>query len=270
MSEEERRGAGEALEGFAATVAALRDPERGCPWDRRQTHATLRRYVIEECCELAEAIDAGDDAGMREELGDVLLQVALHAQLGSERGAFTLEEVIQGIDAKMIRRHPHVFGDASAEEALRGWEAAKRAERGGVGGVLDGVPRSLPSLQRAQQVSARAATVGFDWPEAQEVLAKIDEELGEVREALAAQDAAAVEEEIGDLLFSVVNLARKCGIQGEDALRGTVDKFERRFRMMEAALGASGRRAEEATLEELEGLWVAAKEQLKREGGGGR
>ena len=242
-------------------VARLRAPD-GCPWDREQTHSSLRALLVEECHEVIDAIERVDDANLREELGDLLLHVVMHAQMAAERGAFTLEEITAGICEKMIRRHPHVFGESKAadsNEVLKQWEAIKRQEKGGSTGVLDGITASLPALLRAQTVQKKAARVGFDWPDAEPVFAKLEEETAEIREAVARQDPAAIEAEIGDLLFSAVNLARKLGVDAETALSGTIKRFTARFRHIEGALFADGRRLEDTPLEELDRLWEQAK-----------
>jgi MazG family protein len=242
-------------------VARLRGPD-GCPWDREQTHSSLRALLVEECHEVIDAIERVDDANLREELGDLLLHVVMHAQMAAERGAFTLEEISAGICEKMIRRHPHVFGESQAadtEAVLQQWEVIKRQEKGEATGVLDGIAASLPALLRAQTVQKKAARVGFDWPDAEPVFAKIEEETAEIREALARDDQAAVEAEIGDLIFSAVNLSRKLGVDAETALTGTIKRFTARFRRIEETLGAEGRRLEDTPLEELDRLWDQAK-----------
>lgn len=242
-------------------VARLRSPD-GCPWDREQTHSSLRALLVEECHEVIDAIERVDDANLREELGDLLLHVVMHAQMAAERGAFTLDEISAGICEKMIRRHPHVFGESRAtdtEAVLKQWEAIKRQEKGGSTGVLDGIAASLPALLRAQTVQKKAARVGFDWPDAEPVFAKIEEETAEIREALARDDRAAVEAEIGDLLFSAVNLSRKLEVDAETALSGTIKRFTARFRHIENALRAEGRILEDTPIEELERLWEQAK-----------
>jgi MazG family protein len=242
-------------------VARLRAPD-GCPWDREQTHSSLRALLVEECHEVIDAIERVDDANLREELGDLLLHVVMHAQMAAERGAFTLEEITAGICEKMIRRHPHVFGESKAadsNEVLKQWEAIKQQEKGGSAGVLDGITASLPALLRAQTVQKKAARVGFDWPDAEPVFAKLEEETAEIREAVARQDPAAIEAEIGDLLFSAVNLSRKLGVDAETALSGTIKRFTARFRHIEGSLFADGRRLEDTPLEELDRLWEQAK-----------
>lgn len=250
------------LQELADIVARLRSPG-GCPWDRRQTHASLKRYLVEESAELLDAIDERDDAAIEDELGDLLLQVFLHAQIGAEEARFDVQSAARRICEKMLRRHPHVFGDAEAETpdaVVRQWEEIKREERGGEpDSALSGIPRHLPALHRAHDVQKKAARVGFDWPDVEGVVAKIEEELDEVREALDAGDSENLAAEIGDLLFAVVNLGRFRGLLAEELLHGTVRKFERRFQRMESLLGESGKRPEACSLDELDALWEQAK-----------
>ncbi len=241
----------------------LRDPDGGCPWDLEQTFDTIAPYTIEEAYEVADAILSGDRSALREELGDLLLQVVFHAQMATDEGSFTIWDVISAINAKMIRRHPHVFGDAdigTAEAQTANWEAIKAAERAdkakGAASALADVPRALPALMRADKLAKRAARVGFDWPDADGVLAKIREELGEVEQALASGDADHITEEVGDVLFAVANLARKVGVAPETALRAANDKFTRRFQAMEVRAGTG---FEALSLEEKEALWQAVK-----------
>lgn len=240
--------------------ARLRAPD-GCPWDREQSHASLRNNLLEECYEVLEALDAGDMERLREELGDLLMQIYLHAQLAREEGIFDLADVFAGISAKLIRRHPHVFGEttvAGSAEVLRNWEAIKASEReeGGGGSLLDGVPKTLPALAYAQAIGRRAARVGFDWTQVEEVWAKVEEELEELRRARPEERA----EELGDLLFALVNLARWLEIEAEDALRATNAKFHRRFAWLEEQARASGRPLEELPMAEMDALWEEAKE----------
>ncbi len=242
-------------------VKRLRAPD-GCPWDREQTHKSLRPALVEECYEVVDAIDAEDDVNFCEELGDLLLHVVMHAEMAGERGAFAFDAVVAGICEKLIRRHPHVFGGATAEgsdEVLKQWEQIKRTEKGEGASVLDGLPKALPALMRAQNVQKKVARVGFDWDEVGPVLDKIAEETAEVREAVAGGDADAVRDEIGDLLFSVVNLSRKLKVESEIALTESTNKFVRRFRAVESAVRASGRAVEDCSLAELDGLWEAEK-----------
>jgi len=250
-------------------MARLRDPERGCPWDRVQSFATIAPYTIEEAYEVAEACERGDPAALKDELGDLLFQVVFHARMAEEAGLFAFDDVARAIADKMLRRHPHVFGDTViADEAAQtvAWEAHKAAERrakaketGIAESALDGVGSALPALTRAEKLQQRAARVGFDWPEVPPILDKIEEEVEELREALAAGDAARIEDETGDLLFAVVNLARRAGSDPEQALRAACRKFERRFRRVEARLAATGRAPETASLDEMEAEWENAK-----------
>lgn len=246
-------------------MARLRDPERGCPWDRLQTFKTIAPYTVEEAYEVADAIEREDLSALREELGDLLLQVVYHARLAEEAGLFGFEEVAAGIGDKLVSRHPHVFGKADIKDAVqqtRDWEWRKAAERAAKaqGGVLDGVPVGLPSLSRAEKLQKRAARVGFDWPVLAPVFGKIREELTELEQEVSARsDAARLSDELGDVLFAVANLARKLGVDPEQALRGTNRKFERRFRHVEARLAEGGRGPEQATLDEMDGYWDEAK-----------
>ena len=236
-------------------VARLRAPD-GCPWDRDQTHASLRGALIEECYEVIDAIERADDANLKEELGDLLLHVVMHAQMAGERSAFTLEEVAAEICEKMIRRHPHVFGDKLAEDSeavLRQWDQIKRAEKGKPAGVLGALPASMPALLRAQNAQKKAARVGFDWPDAGPVFEKMQEEILEVRSALAAGDAKAVEDEVGDILFTAVNLARKLHVDAETTLAAATNRFIKRFHAVERELG--DRKMEETPLDELDRIW---------------
>ncbi len=253
------------LQRLRAIVARLRAPG-GCPWDREQTHASLRTALVEETYEVLAAIEADDDANLREELGDLLLHVVMHSQMAAERGAFDFDAVAREIAEKMVRRHPHVFGDDRAADSaavLVRWDEIKRQEKAARGETtaepsrLDGVPPALPALMRAQKVQEKAAKVGFDWRQKEEVLAKVREEIAEVEQAAGTPDAVA--EEIGDLLFSAVNLARWHRLDAETALRHATDKFSRRFRHVEAALRERGQAWETATYEELDSLWNAAK-----------
>jgi tetrapyrrole methylase family protein/MazG family protein len=235
--------------------------DQGCPWDREQTHQTLRRYMLEEAYEVVEAIDAGDADHLCEELGDVLLQVVFHAQLASEAGDFDLHDIVQAITSKLVRRHPHIFGDVDAPtpaDVRRNWEAIKRLERGARGpeSALAGVSAALPALSRADAVQKRAAKVGFDWEDVQGPVGKVREELDEVLSAAPE----AVEGEVGDLLFAVVNLARMLQIDPEVALTGTTAKFTRRFQYIEEQAGVQGRQITELTLSEMDILWNAAKQ----------
>ena len=245
-------------------MACLRDPQTGCPWDVEQTFSTIAPYTIEEAYEVAGAIDRGDLEQLQDELGDLLLQVVFHAQMAKEAGAFDFDAVAGSIVAKMVRRHPHVFGDAqvaSAAAQTRAWEAHKAEERASAGHdrVLDGVSPGLPALLRAHKLGKRAAGVGFDWPDAAGARAKIDEELDELSGAVEEADAAAVAEEVGDLLFAVANLGRKLGVNPEEALRRANGKFESRFAQVEQAVQASGDDWSAFDLAALEALWGRAK-----------
>lgn len=249
-----------------AIMARLRDPKGGCPWDVEQDFSTIAPYTIEEAYEVAEAIAQNDMAALREELGDLLLQVVFHAQMAQEAGLFSFEDVAHAIGEKMIRRHPHVFSDAeikTAEAQTANWETIKEAERKTKkkdARILSDVPSALPALMRAQKLQKRAARVGFDWPDVNGVIAKITEEMLEVDEAIKSGDANHTEEEIGDLLFAVVNLARFQGVDAESALRAANQKFTRRFEAVEDGLAAQNKPFHAATLDEMEALWVAAKE----------
>jgi ATP diphosphatase len=258
------------IDRLVAVMAALRDPERGCPWDLEQDFASIAPYTIEEAYEVAEAIRNADLHELRDELGDLLLQVVYHSRMAEERAAFDFDAVAAQVADKMIRRHPHVFADSavdSADAQTAHWERQKEAERaakataeGRNPSALDGLALGLPALMRAAKLQKRAARVGFDWPEAQEVFAKLDEELAELRhEVDSGGGDARTRDELGDLLFTVANLARKLDIDPEAALRDTNAKFERRFRAIERALAARGQRAEDCSLETLEALWQQAK-----------
>ncbi|UCI05766.1 nucleoside triphosphate pyrophosphohydrolase [Mesorhizobium sp. B1-1-8] len=258
-------------------MAALRAPKTGCPWDIEQNFSTIAPYTIEEAYEVADAIARGDFDDLREELGDLLLQVVYHAQMAEEAGEFAFGDVVEAITTKMIRRHPHVFGDEKARSAgmAKGmWEKIKAAEKADKrnsriargldpedngSGYLDSVPVALPALTRALKLQEKAARVGFDWSEAASILDKIEEEIGELREALANGDAAPIKDEFGDMLFAVVNLGRHLKLDAEAALSGTNDKFRSRFHYVERELVASGSSPEKATLDEMEALWQQAK-----------
>ena len=234
---------------LAEIMRRLRDPETGCAWDREQTFASIAPYTIEEAYEVADAIERRDMDDLKEELGDLQLQVVYHARIAEEVGAFTLDDVIASICAKMIRRHPHIFGQAADSP---GWETLKAAERGSAS-AIDGVARALPALKRAEKLQKRVARVGFDWPDAAGPRAKVDEELAEIE---AAETPAETHSEIGDLLFSVVNYARHLGIDPEAALRETNDRFVARFKKVEAL---SDGPLSAMSVEELETLWQCAK-----------
>ena len=245
-------------------MAALRDPATGCPWDKLQTFETIAPYTIEEAYEVADAIARQDFTALPDELGDLLFQVVYHAQLAEEAGKFTFADVAAAIADKMVRRHPHVFGEAAARDAAaqtHAWEEQKRTERAerAETGTLAGVALGLPALTRAEKLAKRAARVGFDWANAAAVLDKLEEEAAELRAELAEADPARLADEVGDLLFVLVNLARKLNLDPEACLRGANQKFSRRFGAVEAALAAEGRTPAEATLAEMEAAWQAAK-----------
>ena len=247
-------------------VARLRAPD-GCPWDREQTHESLRAALVEECYEAIEAIEKSDDANLREELGDLLLHVVMHAHMAGERSVFTFEEVVEGICEKLIRRHPHVFGTGKAEdttEVLRQWEQIKREEKGDRASVMDGLPASLPALMRAQISQKKAARVGFDWDEASQVFEKVEEEIAELKEAIALGKKRQIEEEMGDLFFTMVNLARKLGVDSETSLAGSSTKFINRFKAVEAEIEAGGRKIEEASPQEMNAIWDKNKAEAAR------
>jgi tetrapyrrole methylase family protein / MazG family protein len=269
-------------------MATLRAP-KGCPWDRKQTHESLKPYLLEETYEVLETIDQRDAAKLREELGDVLLQVLFHSQIAAEAGTFTIEDVLEVLSAKLIRRHPHVFGNGdpttnptNGEQVLSQWEDIKRAERQAAGGAqsaLDGVPKTLPALLRAYQTQARAARVGFDWPHnavgLEQIFGKIAEEMSELREALSESEKIApsssaegtgrenIEGELGDMLFSLVNLARFLKVNPEEALRGSTNRFTDRFHLVEAQAAEADRVLSDMPLSEMDALWETAKERLR-------
>ncbi|MGB7876227.1 MAG: nucleoside triphosphate pyrophosphohydrolase [Anaerolineales bacterium] len=255
-------GEGTSFEAFQEIVAHLRAPD-GCPWDREQTHESLRTHLLEESYEALEAIDAGDVDGMREEFGDLLLQIVLHAQIANEEGEFSINSLIKGIHDKIVRRHPHVFGEVKLDGVkgvLHNWEKLKEAERKGTGknerGLLDGVPKSLPALTQAQEYQDRAARVGFDWPVVEGVLEKVVEEIQEIKAAMNDEELA---EEIGDLFFVLVNLARWKKVDAESALRETNLKFKKRFAYVEQGAKRQGRELSTMSLEEMDALWDEAK-----------
>jgi MazG family protein len=255
---------GAIFERLLAIMARLRGSD-GCPWDREQTRASLKPFLIEEAYEVLEAIDTGDDRALAEELGDLLFQVVFHAQIGTETEAFTMQEILERLCGKMTSRHPHVFGESrldTAQAVLAQWEAIKQREAARLGGrrsLVDGVPRALPALIRAQRMQSKAARVKFDWPDAESAWKKVEEEVEEVEEALASGDLGHFREELGDLLFSLVNVARLTSIDAEAALQGAVEKFRRRFMDMEAALAAEGKAVTAVSQDELERSWEAMK-----------
>ncbi len=273
------------FDAFVETIARLRAPD-GCPWDREQTHGSIASNMIEEAYEAVDAIEAADTAHLREELGDVLLQVVLQSQIAADAGEFTIDDVCRDVNAKMVRRHPHVFGEVQASDAnevLDLWDQVKLQEKEAAAGdaepaeagLLDGVPRSFPALMQAQKISRKAAATGFEWDSVDDVWAKVREEVAELKEAYAAapkspngkvskeQEGAAVREvelEFGDVLFTLVNVGRKMGLDAEAALRATCQKFRDRFALMEAEARRQGASVEELSLDEQEALWTAAKD----------
>lgn len=255
-----------SFDDLLKTIETLRSP-RGCPWDREQTHQSLKPYAIEEAHEVAEAVDSGRPERLMDELGDLLLQVVLHCQIGREEGTFTMEDVIGNLTAKMIRRHPHVFSDTAVsgtKEVLRNWEEIKKGEKAKKDhtSVMDGIPLSLPGLYRASKIQKKAARVGFDWPDARGPLEKISEEIEEFSRELERDDREAMIGEFGDILFSLVNLSRKLDFDAEDSLRMATAKFEKRFRVVEKRAEERGLDMNRSTLEELDLLWDEAKEEL--------
>ena len=250
------------VQRLVEVMRLLRSP-RGCPWDHKQTLVTLKDHLVEESHEVLDAIDSGDRAKLCEELGDLLLQVVFQAQICAEEKAFTLDDVATSIVEKLIRRHPHVFGTtqvSGAEEVLKNWEQIKKSEKGDTPrSTLDGIPKSLPGLQKAQLVQKRAARVGFDWDDAQGALAKLTEEAGEVQEAAREGDAARVGEEIGDLLFAAVNVCRFYDQNPEAVMQGTIGRFSARFRFIEDRVHALGKQMSDLPLAELDKIWDEAK-----------
>jgi MazG family protein len=244
-------------------VARLRAPD-GCPWDREQTNETLLPGLIEEAYEVAGAVRAEDDQNLREELGDLILLAVMHSQIAGETGRFNIADVLENVTAKLIRRHPHVFGESGVRDTdgvVKQWEAIKREEKTVPGGhYLADLPAALPALMRAQKAQKKAARVNFDWKEMADVLAKVDEELAETKEAMASRDPRAIADEIGDLLFAVVNLARKSKLDAETALQGATDKFVSRFSQVEDELRAGGKELGDVGLEELDEIWNRIKE----------
>jgi MazG family protein len=259
--------AAHAFARLCEIVAKLRAPG-GCPWDREQTNESLVPAVIEEAYEVASAIRANDDPNLREELGDLVLLAVMHSEIAQETGRFRIEEVLEEVTAKLIRRHPHVFATSDVKDAegvVKQWEAIKHEEKNGGGDshYLAGLPAALPALMRAQKAQKKAARVNFDWTEMSDVMAKVDEELGETKEALATGDAAKIADEIGDLLFAVVNLARKSGLDAESALQAGTDKFVARFSRVEDELRARGKKLGEVQLQELDAIWNTVKKQME-------
>lgn len=260
--------AGETFAAFVDTIAALRAPN-GCPWDREQTHESIARNMIEEAYEAVDTIEQHDTTHLREELGDVLLQVVLQSQIAADAGEFTVADVCRDVNAKMIRRHPHVFGEAaagSAEDVLSIWDNVKLAEKSAADaqteepeGLLDSVPASFPALLQAYKISRKAVAAGFEWDTVEDVWAKVEEEIAEFKQACRSDDVQAKELEFGDVLFSLVNVARKEGIDAETALRATCRKFRERWAFMEGAAWGQGKRIEELDMDEMQQLWDQAK-----------
>jgi MazG family protein len=251
------RSAADQFQKLCEIVAKLRGPG-GCPWDREQTHESLLPALIEEAYEAAEAARAKDDAHLREELGDLLLLVVMYAEIARETGRFDIKKVVREISDKLVRRHPHVFGASDARDSgavLKQWEAIKRAEEKAGSHYLASLPKALPALMRAQKAQSKAARVNFDWTEVRDVIAKVKEELREMNEAVASRDRARIEDEIGDMLFAVVNLARKCKIDAESVLQGATDKFVTRFNQVEDELRRRGKRLGDVELPELDAIW---------------
>jgi tetrapyrrole methylase family protein/MazG family protein len=248
-------------------MARLRGPG-GCPWDREQTHQSIRHNLIEECYEALDALDEGKMGAFRDELGDILLQVVFHAQMASEDGTFDFDAVAKSISDKLVHRHPHVFGTAKAHnsaEVLQQWEAIKKSEKKAASIVhLEDLPKHLPALLKADKVQRKVARVGFDWKHVKDVIAKVEEEVRELKGALASKNRKQFEEELGDLLFAAVNLARFENLQAEELLNRTIAKFVKRFQEIERAVHAGGRRLEDCSLEELDALWESAKHKTSR------
>ena len=255
---------GKAFEKLVEIIARLRS-EDGCPWDRQQTHESLKGNLLEEIYEVMDAIDAGDMNELRAELGDLMMQIIFHAQLADERGDFDIKDAMESIAEKLLRRHPHVFGEAevaSAEEVLHRWEEIKAGEKGFEKrvSILDGVPKTLPALARAMEISKRAVKAGFEWPNLDAVVEKLQEEVGELKDELRQGDRERIAEEIGDVLFTIVNVARWMKVDPEDALRAMTKRFADRFKQIEEAARAGGRPLQEMTLQEMDAVWDRAKQ----------
>lgn len=254
-----------AIQRLIEIMSRLRDPEKGCPWDREQNFKTIAPYTIEEAYEVADAIERGDLKDLQGELGDLLFQVVFHSQLAREQGVFEFDDVVNAISEKLERRHPHVFGDAqirTSQEQNVAWEEHKRQERAArrkVASALDDVPLGMPALTRAAKLGKRASSVGFDWPDISGVLDKIEEEIRELREAVQSKRQSDIQAELGDVLFSIANVGRHLHVDLETALRQTNAKFERRFRYVETRLREQGKSPEQSTLEEMDQLWTEAK-----------
>jgi nucleoside triphosphate diphosphatase len=279
---DDKRRACDEVNRLLGVMAALRDPERGCPWDLDQTFATIAPYTIEEAYEVADAIERADMGDLKDELGDLLLQVVYHARIAEDAGLFSFPDVARAISEKMIRRHPHVFADQGGDGGAHQWEAIKRKEReakaansetGERPALFDDIPAGVPALARCQKLQRRAQRIGFDWPTVDPILDKLDEEIGELRAEIASEPGPAQHrrqyEEYGDVLFVLVNLGMRLGIDAESALRSANAKFTRRMRFMDAAASAEGRQLEGMPLDEMEALWGRAKEEERRGGGEG-
>jgi len=251
-----------AFQNLCDIVARLRAPG-GCPWDREQTNESLLPAVIEEAYELVEAVRAKDDAHFREELGDLLLLVVMHAEIAREAGRFDIDDVLGDVSQKLVRRHPHVFGTSDARDSgavLKQWEAIKRTEKKADSHYLASLPKALPGLVRAQKAQSKAARVNFDWTDMRDVVAKVEEELGETKEAMASKDRARIDDEIGDMIFAMVNLARKCKIDAESALQRATDKFVARFNRLEDELRMRGKQLGDVELPEMDAIWDQIKQ----------
>jgi ATP diphosphatase len=263
------------VEKLMAVMRTLRTPKTGCPWDLEQDFKSIAPHTLEETYEVIEAIEAGDAAAMKDELGDLLFQIAFHAQMASEQNLFDFNQVAEAVADKMIERHPHVFGDReanTAEAVLTNWETDKAKKREAAArpenkplSALDGISTALPSVLRALKLQKRAARTGFDWTDAKDILAKIREEIGELEAEMKSASKDATEDELGDLFFALVNLARRLEIDPEGALRRTNRKFERRFREIEKRLAAQGRTLDSASLDEMEAIWTAIKQEEKKD-----
>jgi tetrapyrrole methylase family protein/MazG family protein len=257
---------GNPVNNLVSVMKKLRS-ENGCPWDREQTHKTLKKYLIEESAELMDSIDDEDDQGICEELGDLLMHIVFHSQIAEEKGSFTFKDVAEGITEKMIRRHPHVFADRKAPDSqsvIKMWDEIKKTEKKSKkvlrNSILDGVPRHMPSLLRAHEIQRKAAKVGFDWSSSDQIIEKIEEEISELKDAVRSGSESEINEEIGDLIFSVVNLARYRNTESaEEIINSTIQKFERRFRYIEEKLADDNNTPERSSLEEMEKLWDEAK-----------